>query len=174
PPDGPGFVGGDGQIRINDWEVILERSLRLDPNNWSRSWSPGGDLINTSTNLSFHPFVRTPHPLVVSWYKQVLLGAVSVGNVSPQAQVSVPIYVKLGDGSTLSSLQFRAVVTPLNGGPALAQAPQLTIAPGVSSPAMQQSFDPSSTAFGWPLHSFNFQSRSSNFLGWLRFTIPSG
>ena len=38
---------------------------------------------------------------------------------------------------------------------------------------MQQSFEANSTAFGWPLGSFNFQSRSSNFLGWLRFTVPS-
>jgi len=44
----------------------------------------------------------------------------------------------------------------------------------MSIPGMQQSFDSSATAFGWPLGSFSFQSRSSNFVGWLRFTIPSG
>lgn len=175
PPDKPGLVGGDTQIRINDWNIILQRSLRLDTNNWARRWSPGGNLVNNSTNLSVHPLVSSPLPLVVApWYRQALLGAVSVGNVAANSQASVPVYVKLGDGSTLAGLQFRAVVTAQNGALPLVQAPQLIVAPGMPAPSMQQSFQPNSTAFGWPLGSFSFQSRSSNFLGWLTIAIPSG
>jgi len=125
--------------------------------------------------LAPHPALKSQHPLTASpWYKQALVGAVSESMGSAQgAGVSVPVYVKLGDGSTLSGLQFRAVVTAQNGAPPLTQAPQLVLAPGVSGLSAQQSFKPDSTAFGWSLGSFNFQSRSSNFLGWLQFTLPS-
>src|SRR5207249_11978934 len=108
------------------------------------------------------------------WYRQALLGAVSVSMGYVQgAGADVPVYVKLADGSTLSGLQFRAVVTAQNGAPALTQAPELILAPGVPGPSIQQSFHPDATAFGWQVGSFNFQSRSSNFLGWLHFALPS-
>jgi len=174
PPDAPGFVGGDGTVRFLDWQVILRRSLRLDPSNWARSWSPGGNLINTTTNLTIHAQFQQPRPLSLSpWYRQVLLGAVSLGYTAPGSQISVPVYVKLGDGSTLSGLQFRAIVTPQNGIAPLSQAAQFAPAPGITAPSIQQSFEANSAAFGWSLGSFSFQSRSSNFLGWLRFMIPA-
>lgn len=175
PPDSSGFVGGDGQIRFLDWQVILQRALRLDPSNWARAWSPGGNLVNSATTLSPRPLLRTQHLLVASpWYRQALVGgsSVSIGYVAG-AQANVPVYVKMTDGSTLSGLQFRAVVTEQNGAPALTQPPQLILAPGISAPGIQQSSGPNSTAFGWSLGSFNFQSRSSNFLGWIRFSLPS-
>src|SRR5207247_7843769 len=55
----------------------------------------------------------------------------------------------------------------------LSQAPQFVPAPGITAPSIQQSFEANSAAFGWSLGSFSFQSRSSNFLGWLRFMIPA-
>src|SRR6185295_13070705 len=114
-------------------------------------------------------------PLVVSpWYKQVLVAGTPVGNIIPGTQVSVPVYVKLADGATVAGLQFRASVTSPNGAPGLTQPPQLNRAAGIPSPFLQQSFEPSSTAFGWTVGAFNFQSRSSNFLGWLTFTVPPG
>jgi len=175
PPDASGFVGGDGQIRFLDWQVILQRSLRLDPSNWARSWSPGGNLVSSATTLTPRPLLRTQQLLVASpWYRQALLGGSSVSmGYTPGAPANVPVYVKMTDGSTLAGLQFRAVVTEQNGAPALTQPPQLILAPGISAPSMQQTAGPNSAAFGWSLGSFNFQSRSSNFLGWLRFSLPS-
>lgn len=179
PPDAAGFVGGDGQIRFLDWVTILNRSLRLDPGNWSREWSAGGALIDYSTNLVSHaltaPLTGTSPKVSPSgpWYRQVLLGADSVGNVAANSTVYVPLYAKLADGSSLSGLQFRAVITPQNGAPALTTSPQLNLAAGVAAPMLTQSFKAGETAFGWPLGSFNYLSRSSNFLGWISFTVPT-
>src|SRR5262249_4490608 len=76
-------------------------------------------------------------------------------------------------GATLNGLQFRAVLTPKNNAPALTQAPSFVAAPGIPAPTMQQSFEPGSKAFGWALGSVNFQSRSSNFLGYITFHVDA-
>jgi len=180
PPDTLRSVGGDGQLRFLDWMTILQRSLRLDPSDWAREWSAGGNLIDFTTNLIVSHGQEAPETKTTSttsqpwsWYRQVLLGANSVGQASPNTTVSVPIYVQLADGSSLSGLQFRAVVTPQNGAPALTAAPQLGTAAGVNSPLLTQSFKSGETAFGWSLGSFNYLSRSSNFLGWITFPVPT-
>jgi len=175
PLDEPGFVGGDGQIRFLDWQHILLRSLRLETTNWARAWSAGGNLTNFMTSLQTMRRGYPPKPPTLSpWYRQVLLGAISVGNALPGSTVNMPVYVKLADGSTLSGLQFRAVIAPQGSAPALAQALQFIPAAGVPTPSFQQSFQPGATGYGWPLGSFNFLSRSSNFLGWVSFTLPVG
>jgi sugar lactone lactonase YvrE len=174
PPDAPGFVGGDGQIRFLDWQVILQRSLRLDTNNWARAWSPGGVLTNFTVSLQPEPMLRVAQPRITApWYRQALVGAVSLGHALPGAPVAVPVYVELTDGATLSGLQFRALVTSPDGAPLPAQAPQFTPAAAVPGPSLQQSFQPGEMAFGWSLGSFSFLPLSSNFLGFITFTIPS-
>ncbi|MEI7941474.1 MAG: thrombospondin type 3 repeat-containing protein, partial [Verrucomicrobiota bacterium] len=175
PVDATGFVGGDFLIRFLDWNVILQRSLRLDTNNWARAWSPGGNLVDVPTTLTaakatvIQPKSASPWP----WYRQALIGAVSTGNAVAGSTARVPVYVKLSDGATLSGVQFRVAVTPQGGAPALTQAPQLARAPGVPGPTLQQSFNAGEVGFGWSLGSLNYLSRSSNFLGWVSFTIPA-
>jgi sugar lactone lactonase YvrE len=180
PVDTPGNVGGDGQIRFLDWNTILERSLRLDTNDWAREWSLGGNLVDVMTNLIIpasspqQPAGKNSPP-TWPWYKQALVGGISVGNASPGGTVFVPVYSKLQYGSALGGLQFRTLVTPQNNAPAITNAPQFSPATGVASPTQQKSFKPGEAAFGWsllPTPSFNYQSDSSNFLGWVSFTIP--
>jgi hypothetical protein len=177
PVDGPGFVGGDGQIRFLDWNVILQRSLRMDTNNWARAWSMGGDLVDASTTLVASKAMSQVAQAQVAptwpWYRQALVGAVSTGYAVAGQAVNVPVYVKLSDGVALSGVQFRAVITPQGGAPSLTQAPQFAPASGVPGPTLQQSFTASDAGFGWALGSFNYLSRSSNFVGWVTFTIPA-
>jgi len=80
--------------------------------------------------------------------------------------------VTLANGSSLSGLQFRAVVTPQGGAPAISQAPLFALAPGVPAPSLTKGFSANDVGFGWALGSFNYLSQSSNFLGWLTFTVP--
>ena len=178
PDDEPGFVGGDGEIRFLDWQVIQQRSLRLPPyyngtNNWMRAWATGGDR----TNLIFVLPSGLPDgggEVVVGspWNRQAKVGALPVGNVAPAAQVNVPIYVRTAYGATLSGLQFRCIITPDNGGPAIAVTPAFVAAAGITAP-IQQSFKPGELACGWSLGSFNFAANSSNYLGTLRFHVPA-
>jgi sugar lactone lactonase YvrE len=175
PPDADGFVGGDGQIRFLDWQTILRRSLRLDTNDWDRAWSLGGVLTNFTVSLLPGSLLRVPQPqpkVIAPWYRQALVGAVSLGQAVPGALVTVPVYVEMTDGATLSGLQFRALVTPCNGAPPPAQAPQFIADAGLPAPSLQQGFQPNEMAFGWSLGSFNFLPLSSNFLGLVAFTIP--
>jgi VCBS repeat-containing protein len=177
PVDAAGFVGGDGVIRFLDWNVILQRALRLDTNNWARAWSVGGNLVDVPTTLTISKkrVEVTRHKLAPAWpwYRQALVGAESVGNAVPGGKVNLPVYVKLADGAALSGVQFRAVVTPQGGAPSLTQAPQFSPDSGVPGPTLQQNVKASDTGFGWALGSFNYLSRSSNFLGWVTFTIPA-
>src|SRR5262249_45978428 len=118
PVDDIGFVGGDGQIRYNDWVTILERALRLDPSNWGRAWSSGGDMTNFATVLVLHyNSPKGPSP-TAPWYRQALIGATSVSSAVPGNQVTVPIYAKVANASSISGMQFRAVVTPQGAAPA--------------------------------------------------------
>jgi len=131
--------------------------------------------VNNFTNIVVpHSLLTKVSPKVATapWYRQVLMGVGSVGNVTPDAIVYVPVYAKLADGSTLSGLQFRAVVTPQDYAPPLTAAPQLVMSGGTMSPYLTKSLKSDATAFGWSLGSFNFLSRSSNFLGWVTFTVP--
>ena len=177
PEDAIGFVGGDGLIRFLDWNVILLRSLGFETNNWLRAWSADGNLTNMPVSLPAPAFTGGGAPpgskSTAPWYRQALLGALSAGNALAGGTVHVPVYVKLADGAMLSGLQFRVIVTPQGAAPPLTQAPQLSLAPGVASPTLQQSFDPSDMGFGWALGSFDYLSRSSNFLGWITFTMPA-
>ena len=169
---------GDGQIRFLDWNTILQRSLRLDTNNWVREWTPGGLMSIGETNLVI-PAFQPNRPAVKNgstswpWYKQALIGGISVGNVSPGGTVNLPLYARLQYGSSLAGLQFRALVTPQNNAPAITDTLRFTPAGGFANPYIQQSFKAGETAFGWSLPSFNFPSASSNFLGWVSFQIPA-
>jgi len=178
PEDDVGFVGGDGLIRFLDWQVILQRSLRLPPyyggtNNWMRALSFGGDRTNTGVTLpQGSPDGGGGTSVGGPWNRQVLLGAISVGNGVSGGQVDVPVYAKVGYGSTLAGLQFRAIITPDNGGPAISQAPQFLPAPGLTAP-LTQNFPANELGVGWPLGSFSFASHSSNYVGRLRLSLPA-
>jgi hypothetical protein len=133
-------------------------------------------LVNASTSLSARAAKQatvTKNSAGSPWFRQVLVGGNPIGDLRPGDTANVPLYVNLADSCSLSGLQFRATVTPQNGAPAIRMAPQLILAPGVSAPSLQQSSKASELAVGWSLGSFSFQSRSSNFIGWLSFTIPA-
>lgn len=172
PADGPGFVGGDGLIRFLDWQLVLRRALRLDTNNWQRSWSTGGVRVNNAATLMVR-FAGDPDFGLPAggWFREALVGAVPVGNAIPNNTVDVPVYVRTAPGCPLSGLQFRASVTANGGAPAVTQPAQFIPAGSVGAPGSQVTLV-GEVGCGWSLGSVSFAPQTSNFLGWVRFTVP--
>lgn len=179
PEDTAGTVGGDGQIRFLDWQIILLRQQHLNTNpvfgisqtNWSRAWSAGGVLTTIATNLNTTRVATglVPAQPGLVWERQVLLTAGGAEFVQPGALISVPIHARVGAASSLAGLQFRAVVRPSNGAlPVAAQVTFVSQLPG----ERQGSGSLSDVAVAWDLGQLNFAAGSSNLLGHLFFTVP--
>ncbi len=179
PEDTAGTVGGDGQIRFLDWQIILLRALRLNTNpllgisttNWSRTWV-GGVRTTGTTNLV--PASVRPTDIVVPpgevWNRQAAIGALPLENVTPGLVVNVPVFARVAPGAQLAGLQFRAVVSPENGAPALAQQaqfiasiPNATIQPAALNGVVS----------AWNVGQLAMPAMSSNVLGFVRFTVPA-
>ena len=179
PEDTTGTVGGDGQIRFLDWQIILLRQQHLNTNpvfgisqtNWARTWGVGGVLTTTTTNLNTTRVATglvLPQPGLV-WERQVLLTAGSAEFVQPGALISVPIHARVGAASSLAGLQFRAVVRPSNG--ALPVSVPVTFNSQLPG-ERQSSGSVSDVAVAWDLGQLSFAAGSSNLLGHVLFTVP--
>src|SRR5262249_37888828 len=123
--------------------------------------------------VSHYNSPKGPSP-TAPWYRQALIGATSVSSAVPGNQVTVPIYAKVANASSISGMQFRAVVTPQGAAPAPTHSPQIVRAAGIPVPYIQASSQSKGTAIGWNIGSFNtLTSLSSNALGSVTFTIPA-
>jgi hypothetical protein len=179
PEDAPGTVGGDGQIRFLDWQIILLRSLMLNTNsnfaisanNWTRRWSAGGNRVPGATNLNSGFQIAGIEPQFPGrvWERQVLLTASTVGNAIPGAGVLVPIYARVSSVAPVAGLHFRAVVTPTGGAPALTSPVQF-----ISSYPDVQVVTPSIGEAGvaWNFGRIALGGGSSNLLGFLVLNVP--
>ncbi len=174
PPDGPGFVGGDGQIRFLDWNTILKRSLRLDSQNWMRAHTTGGMLTNWSTSLDpsglARPKTETALPPGQVWLRQAQIRGVPVANAVPGALCQVPVWVNVLPGYSLAGLQFRASLVPENGAPPVTQP--LSFLPALAaSPKLVTYLN--DVLCAWPIPSgITPLLAGSNFLGYVQCPIP--
>ena len=180
PEDTAGTVGGDGQIRFLDWQIILLRSLRLNTNpalgvsttNWFRTWA-GGVRTTGMTNLvpaGLRTTGITPPGEV--WNRQAAIGALPLDNVAPGATVNVPVFTRVAPGAQVAGLQFRAVVNPANGAPPLPQPPQFISLNALLNPSIVTGIS-NAVAAGWNVGQLALPALSSNLLGFVRFTVPS-
>lgn len=181
PADRAGFVGGDGLIRFLDWQLILQRSLRLNTNNWKRLWNTNGVRVNSGGPVALP---KTPGKPVSSldlvagsWHRNALIGALPVSHVAANSWVDVPVYAKVAAGSTVAGLQFRLSITPEGAAPALAQPLQFIAAEGFNAPGYQVPLT-SEIGCAWALPldgqagTLLLPSQSSNLLGFVRFRVP--
>ena len=182
PEDSSVAVGGDGQIRFLDWNVISERSLRLSGNNWTRSWANGGVRVTSSGTLRGAPSLPAQsfsNANGLAWLRDGVVGALTVENVSAGQGLGVPVYAKLGTGRQIKGLQFRAAVVAENGAPAIEQRVQFTPNPALPSPVSLQSFENrlplNQTVGAWSLTQNAFVSplQESNLIGYISFKVPN-
>ncbi len=183
PVDSATSVGGDGQIRFLDWQVILLRSLRLDNNNWKRSWSTGGrraPATATLNNATATPAMSTTYAASdKEWSRQAVIFAQPIEMAEPGATVKVPVYVKVTPGFEVSGLQFRAEVEPVGAAPSLEAPAVFTASTEVTKPitvnGLQEGFPINQTAGAWSLvqNAFSTPVRNIQLLGWVAFTVPA-
>ena len=186
---------GDGFITFLDWQHILLRSLRIETNNWVRFWTDGGTLSHepiTWTNGDIvlngaspsPPFeieaavkagtkaVAAPQPGVV-WLRQASIHAGTIAGLKPGLTYSIPVYVNILPGYSLSGLQFRATLVPNGAAPAPGRI-QFTPAPGLPAPyASTQGLAPNDIVSAWSLlEPFTPALQGSNALGSISFQVP--
>jgi sugar lactone lactonase YvrE len=183
PPD-----DGDGFITLLDWQTILNRAVGLDTNNWIRFrtnggilmhqqvvWTPGGPPIPLSAAepriaMSKSSSSQTPPGLV--WLRQASVGAGTQINVAPGSSGSVPIYANVSSGSSLSGLQFRAILSADGSAPAPG-AIKFSPAAGVPTPLVLPGLAANDIACFWAVGSFPASLKGSNYLGTITFQVPS-
>jgi hypothetical protein len=189
PPD-----NGDGVIGQLDWETILNRSVGLDTNNWIRyrtnggvlmhvpiMWTPGGSNVPIS---AYKP-LREAEPLRPMdknssgltppgqvWVTQASVGADTQTHVVPGTACSIPVFVNVGAGFSLSGAQFRAILSSVSNAPAPA-AIKFAPASGVPQPIVLPGLSPSDIACFWPVGGFANALQGKTYLGNISFTVPS-
>ncbi len=201
PPDSAGR-GGDGFIRLLDWETILARSLGgvpiypgLDTNNYLRfwtsgdtgfpshsvvDWEPGGPPVTLSLDSdAASPDSKggklslTNSPPGLVWFCQASVGSGTIINALPGNTVSLPVYANILPGYNLLALQFRSIVTGSSGAPAVTSI-QFNPAAGVPAPQVFPGLSPSDKVQVWSFGSFAAPLINSNYLGTISFQIPVG
>jgi NHL repeat len=177
PPDSLTTVGGDGQIRYLDWNHLLLRSLRLETPNWQRAWSAGGVRMPANATLNSAPDLPgqalvVPPPGAV-WVRQASVSASAIENAQPGQSVSVPVYVKIDDGDSLSGLQFMARIIPSPLAPSLSAPAQFIPVEGSPPGQSTDGLAPNQVAYAWNLGSFTPPLQERALLGNVVFTVPA-
>jgi sugar lactone lactonase YvrE len=174
--------GGDGDLLVDDFLVILARSQRDDLKNYRRLRAAGGARYSigpiTLTGAPDAPAPVITHQPGNLWVRHAQLRAGRIGNVSPGAIVKVPISLNLVSGKYISDALFRAVVTPDNGGAPISDNVSFDLAPGI--PGVNTAW--SGNVFGGTLYpneivctwmGMTTPWQGSNLLGWLSFRVPA-
>jgi YVTN family beta-propeller protein len=170
------FVGGDKDIRYLDWVTISDRSLRIDPENWARVWSTGGQLVPSPTTLVRAPVQRQSVKAqdvttATIWSRQALVESSDVPNAQSGKDVTVPVYINVKAGITLTGLEFRAVIQST--GPALTTAATFELASGLPTGISIPDLAFNEVAYAWSIDSgLSLQGRV--LLGKIHFTLPTG
>lgn len=175
PEDQPGQAGGDGQIRYLDWQLILQRSLRLQTDNWQRVWSPGGVRLPARHELPSSAAVPAESGTLLPgsvWARPALLGATAIERALPNTVVELPVYVRLAADATLAGMQFKATVAALGTSPDLVEAVQFVPEAGVPMPRSVDGLALNQVACAWNLGDFDPPLAGDTVLGYLRVKLP--
>lgn len=180
-------VNGDFVIDSRDWNTILQRAVGQGTNNWIRFWTNfnvGGGLVGEPVSAPAG-LVGDPVPLLAKavvtatapgtvWLRQAAVGADTVAKAQPGQECSVPVYLDVQPGYSISGLQFRAIVSPVGKAPPVGQA-EFVAADGVPKPLLSApGLSPNDIVTAWEYGAFNPPLQNSNYLGTIDFQIPPG
>ncbi len=183
PEDSASSVGGDGQVRFLDWQIALQRSLRLTPTNWKRSWSAGG--VRTGSSATLNNAANSPAAVLTSakiprlWLRQALVQVLPVENAAPGSQISASVYLKVAKGYKVAGLQLRAAVVPEGNAPLLNQPvsfnANLRLPRPITLQGAQDGLPLNQAVSAWSLVQNPFSSplEGDTFLGEIQFAVPA-
>ncbi|MBI4659195.1 MAG: chitobiase/beta-hexosaminidase C-terminal domain-containing protein [Verrucomicrobia bacterium] len=183
PEDSSTAVGGDGQIRFLDWQIILQRSLRLTTNNWKRFWTAGG--VRFATNAALVAAANRPASVLASagadraWKRQALVQVLSLENVAPGSRIGVPVYLKVAPGFKVAGMQFRAAVDAEGSAPSVREPalfnPNTRLPRPITLQGAQQGLPLNQAVGAWSLinNPFITPLEGTTFLGEVQFTVPA-
>jgi hypothetical protein len=185
-------------IGIQDWETILLRSLGVtndavggltpsgfsyDPTNYigfytngNYTTAPIGFVTNgapvtlSASHIKKSSASSTPPGLV--WLRQSALRAGTQENVAPGATCSIPVYLLVSPGYSVSALQFRAVLSSAAGTPSPA-AITFAAAAGIPNPIHLPGTSANDILCAWPLGTYSAPLTGSNYVGTIIFKVPA-
>lgn len=165
--------GADLAIGIEDWQLIFDRSLRVDTNNVVLKWSAGGFLVSTPTELGSG--ANTEGEVLAQgegWSANATISGKTLDNVQPGQSVDVPVTLDIVGGQTISALQLRASIqTPKGAAPFRGDVSYIP-GPGIPAPALSLNLA-GTVGMGWPMGSFKPSLSGKVNLGTIRFTVPA-
>jgi sugar lactone lactonase YvrE len=180
-PAEPEF-SGDGVLGFSDWQVVLERSLRFDVENWTRRVLDGGLIQSDPVTLRTAAAPRTSPKVAKAsasavpgnaWSRGATLIA---GNVYNQSfgVCEVPISLHVANGSSVGGMCFRVVVESEDGAPL---ASDVNFEPVIGRDAFLPlpGGAPNDVICAWslvPSSVFSPLLQGNQLLGVIRFTIP--
>lgn len=178
--DGEDF-GGDQQIRFLDWNIILNRALRIDPSNWVRAWSDDVnffDRVSHGTNLTRNAsplkegevLVANAAAAPTNWFRPANIEAQVRQSVEPGARVQIPVVLQVKTNYEVRGVQFVAVIesTAAGAAPALSFTP----APGLPVGFPASELPAGQVGYAWTVDSVDFKPGNSA-LGSISFTVPA-
>lgn len=164
-----GTAGGDKAIRYQDQQLVLKRSLGLEPSMELRTWS-GGALRGSGVAPSRQG--TTPE---APWDRPVLMGLQHVGGFTQTSKLRMPIFVATKPGKQIAGLHFAAEVIPDEGQPRVQGEIKFIPAAGIPAPSVTGQI-PGGTSDGvyasWNLGAFAPALQGSNILGYVEFSFP--
>lgn len=180
PLDEAGYIGGDGEIRYLDWQVLLQRSLRLDTNNYQRTWAAGGvrsatdAVLRTSGTRAKGDTRPAPAPGTV-WLRQGAVCSQPVAWATAGTSCSMPVFAKMASGFSLAGLSFRAAIVAEGAAPPI-QGVSFTPATGQPAPMQEPGRATNELLCAWslvPAPAFVPALTGSNLIGTIHFTVPA-
>ena len=188
-PETPSLIGDD-RLTLLDWQTVLNRALGLDTNNWIRSrglngkwthqrilWSPGSapiplDVRPETGTRPTEPVLPPPPPLGLIWLRTGVVSSQSQPFQVAGSVCSMPVYVTMSPGKSLSALTLRAEVSA-NGNAPTPGAETFTPAAGISTPLTLSGGSADDMVYAWSLGELNPPLIGRTLLGTITFQIPA-
>ncbi len=181
PLDTEETVGGDGQLRFLDWQIILERSLSLRQDNWRRERDSSGArrAVSTSSTKGAALYAAAEQPAPSStWSRPVTLWVGSAERVAPGAEVALPVYLAVKPGYNWAGGQIWFAVTSKGDG--VDSEASYTFVPNGDSGVPMPSASPvlgysgKNLVYVWYRNQISPPLSGSNRIGNLLVTMPPG